>query len=322
MRFNKVGTDIAFAYERLQGGGLVGIPTETVYGLAANALDERAVAGIFEAKQRPTFDPLIVHVAHLDDLFKYVNKVPLTARELAEAFWPGPLTLVLEKQSTIPDLVTAGHPTVAVRIPNHPLTLDLLEAADFPLAAPSANPFGYVSPTRAKHVYDQLGEQVDYVLDGGPCQVGVESTIVQCTESSVRVLRLGGLPLESIEAVLGQPVDEVKTSSSNPSAPGMLSSHYAPSVPVELGTIPELLKKTNREENVGVLLFGDHHPDYSVQHQFNLSQKGDLNEAAANLFNVLRAMDRLKVDRILAERVPDRGIGRAINDRLSRAAAR
>src|SRR5579871_1590015 len=215
------------AAETLKRGGLVAIPTETVYGLAANALDVRAVAKIFAAKDRPFFDPLIVHLAELSWWPRVATEFPPMARKLAERFWPGPLTLILPKSDSIPDLVTSGMSTVGVRVPDHPLTRELLRLADVPAAAPSANPFGRLSPTTAEHVRRQLGDRVDFILDGGPCRVGVESTIVHVEGDVATLLRPGGVPLEEIEAVIG-PVHLSASSPQNaPAAPGMLDGHYA-----------------------------------------------------------------------------------------------
>ena len=291
------------------------MPTETVYGLAGNALDPDAVLTIFRVKNRPSFDPLIVHIDSLDKLDQFVTKVPEAARRLAEAFWPGPLTLLLPKRALIPDLVTAGLPTVAVRIPNHPLTLELLRSLDFPLAAPSANPFGYISPTTALHVADQLGDQIPYILDGGPAGIGLESTIVGFEEDIPTVFRLGGMALEDIEEVIG-PVSVRTHSTSNPKAPGMLSNHYAPRTPLVLLAPGE---SPPPNERAGALAFrqpfGGLNPDF----QRVLSETGDLNEAAKNLFAHLRALDTLPVDIIYAQSMPNQGLGSAINDRLRRA---
>lgn len=314
---SETGTDIYRAKELLEQGELVAIPTETVYGLAANAFDTEAALRIFEAKRRPSFDPLIVHTNSLEKARQFLLNLPKEAQQLAEAFWPGPLTLLLPKNDKIPDVVTSGLPSVAVRIPRHPLSLKLLEQLDFPLAAPSANPFGYISPTTAAHVADQLGDQVPYILDGGPCEVGVESTIIGFEESKTIVYRLGGMSVEDLEPYCRQ-IELMPYSSSNPQAPGQLKSHYAPRIPVLIGNIEEMLRQYRKEE-VAVLSFRDFYPEVK---QFTLSPSGDLNEAAQNLFKALRELDKLQVGYILAERVPDYGLGRAINDRLSRAAAR
>jgi L-threonylcarbamoyladenylate synthase len=313
------GTDLLLAAALLREGKLVAIPTETVYGLAANALDDRAVLGIYEVKNRPTFNPLIVHTHSLAGAEALVQEFPPVARALAQRFWPGPLTLVLKKQVRVPDLVTAGLDTVAVRVPRHPLTLRLLERLPFPLAAPSANPFGYISPTLPLHVHEQLGDRIAYILDGGACDVGLESTIVGFEQGKPVVYRLGGLGLEDIEEVAGAiSVQTVKES--QPVAPGMLLSHYAPRTPLILGSIPELLEQFGAEESA-VLSFSTSYTGIAPGRMVVLSKKGDLREAASRLFSGLRQLDRLNLRRILAECVPDTGLGKAINDRLRRASA-
>ena len=312
----KTGQDIAYARQQLMDGNLVAIPTETVYGLAANALDVDAVVKIFEVKNRPTFDPLIVHAVSIEQIQSFVADLPAEAKRLAEAFWPGPLTLVLNKKDIIPDLVTSGLKTVGVRIPRHPLTLELLQTLDFPLAAPSANLFGYVSPTTAYHVYSQLGQQIGYTLDGGACKIGIESTIVSFADG-VEVLRVGGCKLEDIKSIVGRV--KVRThSTSNPAAPGMMDSHYAPRTPLVMGDIKKLLK-IHEKEHVGILSFSDAYIKDDTKRQFVLSEKKDLEEAATRLFIGLRELDALNLQLILAEPVPDVGLGKAINDRLRRA---
>ncbi len=311
-----IGKDIDQAAAILQMGGLVAIPTETVYGLAANAFDGEAVVKIFAAKNRPAFDPLITHVADTDQLAPLVSHMPAAARQLMQAFWPGPLTLVLPKTHLMSDLVTSGLPTAAFRQPRHPLLQQLLSILDFPLVAPSANPFGYVSPTTPQHVEAQLGDKIDYILDGGPCQIGVESTIVGFEGEQPVVLRLGGLPVEDIEQVAGA-VRVKPHSTSRPQAPGMLESHYAPQAcRVVVGDLEHLIKKY-RQHKIGILSFSRKYPDYP---NFVLSERGDLNEAASRLFSALRWFDRQQLAYLLAEPVPDTGLGRAINDRLRRAA--
>lgn len=314
----QIGKDIGLAKDILINGKLVGIPTETVYGLAANAFDVDAVTKVFAAKERPSFDPLIVHANTLDKIAEFVEDIPEQALKLAKAYWPGPLTMLLKKKSNIPHLVTSGLDTVAVRIPRHPLTKSLLEQLDFPLAAPSANPFGYISPTTAQHVEDQLGDRIQYILDGGACIVGVESTIIGFDTNTPVVHRLGGMSIEEIESVVGK-TKLMPHSSSNPAAPGMLKSHYAPKKTLVLGDIPSLLEKY-RNDKLAILAFQKNYKD--LEHYHLLSQKGDLTEAAQNLFTKLRTLDNLPVDRIIAELVPDEGLGKAINDRLKRAAAK
>ncbi|MDQ6479963.1 L-threonylcarbamoyladenylate synthase [Dyadobacter sp. LHD-138] len=313
-----IGKDINLAKEFLQKRQLVAIPTETVYGLAGNALDEEAVLSIFETKNRPSFDPLIIHTDSLEKLKQYVQEIPEKAFLLAKKFWPGPLTLLLPKKDIIPDLVTSGLDTVAVRIPNHPLTLALLSELDFPLAAPSANPFGYISPTTAAHVSQQLGGKIPYILDGGECGIGIESTIIGFVEGVPTVYRLGGLSIEAIEEVVGA-VGLMPHSSSNPQAPGMLKSHYAPRKPFFLQDRKTI--SSTYDQATGYLLFDQFIEGIDRKYQRLLSPQGDLKEAAHNLFAYLRELDAQPVERILAELVPNIHLGRAINDRLKRAAA-
>ncbi len=310
-----IGTDPEQAASLLCNGDIVAIPTETVYGLAANAFDDAAVLQVFAAKQRPSFDPLIVHIGRREDVHRVARELPPGAEALMDAFWPGPLTLVLPKQAVVPDIVTSGLDTVGVRMPAHPLTLELLRQLEFPLAAPSANPFGYVSPTTAQHVADQLGEKVPYILDGGPCSVGVESTILGWDAGAWRLYRPGGIGVEAIEAVIGRVEPAVKQVL--PVAPGMLESHYAPRRPVYIGDIPALLAQ--HAGRVGVISFTT---PYEAARCEVLSPAGDLQEAARHLFAALRTLDACDVDVILAEVFPDHGLGRAINDRLRRAAAK
>jgi len=317
----QVGTDIQQASKCLQQGQLVAIPTETVYGLAGNALDVKAVSSIFETKNRPSFDPLILHVASLEKVNPFVSSFPEKLKRLAEAFWPGPLTVLLPRNASVPDLVTSGLDRVAVRVPNHPLTLALLAQLDFPLAAPSANPFGYISPTQAAHVEAQLGAQIPYILDGGVCAVGLESTIVGMEGEEVVIYRLGGLDLSEIESVVG-PVTVQAHSTSNPSAPGQLASHYAPRKPFLVGELNELVPKLIQEGRAfGVLSFSTHFPALPSDREFVLSPSKDLQEAAQRLFMGMRLLDESDAVVIVAEFVPEIGLGRAINDRLKRAAA-
>ncbi len=311
-----IARDPEEAARRLRAGQLVALPTETVYGLGANALNPTAVAGIFAAKHRPHFDPLILHQADTDRTLDCARSVPRQARQLAEACWPGPLTLVLPRRADIPDLVTAGLDTVALRVPDHPLTLSVLQAVDFPVAAPSANPFGFVSPTTAAHVAEQLGQRIDYILDGGPCRVGVESTIVAFMGERVVVLRKGGTPVEQLEQLLGHPVEVRTQSSSRPRAPGMLSSHYSPGIQLSIRAGAPV-QGGSRER--AVVCFGPDRP--GGPHTFNLSPTGSLEEAAQRLFGVLRQLAAGGYPVAEVELVPDHGLGQAINDRLRRAAA-
>lgn len=315
-----VGTDINMACNLLQQSEVVAIPTETVYGLAGNAFSDKAVARIFEVKNRPSFDPLIVHSDSLEKIKSFVKNIPDVALNLASHFWPGPLTLILPRTEKISDLVTSGLETVAVRMPNHPLTRQLLARLDFPLAAPSANPFGYISPTKASHVLTQLGDKIPYILDGGDCRVGIESTIVGFSGEKAIIYRLGGLSLEAIEKVAGQ-ISVMPHSSSNPKAPGMLKSHYAPGKPLFLTNLPELLQ-TYSPDKIGVLAFSQFQSAIPPQNQVVLSAQGSFSEAAQHLFAGMRYLDSLPIEVIYAELAPERDLGRAINDRIRRAAAK
>ncbi|MEQ8240598.1 MAG: L-threonylcarbamoyladenylate synthase [Cyclobacteriaceae bacterium] len=313
-----IGTDIAFAKKLLLNDQVIGLPTETVYGLAGNALHEKSIAKIFSVKNRPSFDPLIAHVDTLDKVHSIVEKFPLPLQKLAAHFWPGPLTLLLPKKSHVPFLLTSGLKKVAVRIPNHPLALELLGSIDFPLAAPSANPFGYVSPTTAKHVNDQLGEKIPYILNGGNCEVGLESTIVGFEDGQVVIHRLGGISLEEIEKIIG-PVKRDINESSNPKAPGMLKAHYSPTKKLLIGNIEDLMN-AQKNNDYGIISFKQSFLSSNPEREFVLSASGDMHEAAANLFSALRKLDDLDIDLILTELVPENGLGLAINDRLKRAA--
>lgn len=315
-----IGKDISKAKTLLEQGHLVGIPTETVYGLAGNALNPDAVAMIFATKNRPDFDPLILHTSAMERVHDFVKEIPFPLDLLASKFWPGPLTLLLPKKEIVPDLVTSGLDTVAVRVPSHPLTNELLSELDFPLAAPSANPFGYISPTKASHVNDQLGDKIAYILDGGDCEVGLESTIVGLEEGEVTVYRLGGLDLNAIREVVGE-VRVMTHSSSNPKSPGMLKSHYSPTKPFILGKLEELVSEySSNGIPFAVLSFNKIFPSLDQSKQIQLSQTKDLNEAAKNLFAAMRTLDTVDVSVILSELLPEEGLGRAINDRLRRAA--
>lgn len=307
-----IGSDAREAARRLTDGQLVALPTETVYGLGANGLDPVAVSKIFAAKKRPAFDPLILHQHSAEATLQYAVNIPELALRLT-ALWPGPLTLVLPRAATVPDLVTSGLDTVALRVPAHPLMTEVLGMVGFPVAAPSANPFGFVSPVTAAHVADQLGERIDYILDGGRCRVGLESTIVGFPGGIPTVLRKGGTPVETIEELLGRRVEIVAQSSSMPRAPGMLSSHYSPGIRIEL---------VDRADSCGtaevaVVRFGS--GTSGGTHFFDLSPEGDLEEAARRLFPTLRALAAGGYLAAVIELVPERGLGRAINDRLRRA---
>lgn len=315
----RIGTDVQMAADYLRNGDLVAIPTETVYGLAANALSEDAVLKIYAAKNRPRFNPLIVHISHWQQALPYIQLVNKDAEKLAEAFWPGPLTLLLPSNERIPNLVTAGSSRVAIRVPDHPLTLQLLQELDFPLAAPSANPSGYVSPTTAGHVWDGLSGKIPYILDGGACQVGLESTIVGWNEAAQAVVyRLGGVSLEALTQVLGVAPQLSTQLTENPETPGQLKSHYAPHTPLYLGKTTERIKAF-QGKNIWLIRFQQFHPGVPEAQQILLAPGGTLDEAAKNLFSVLRRLDQINAEVIIAEMLPNEGIGNAINDRLQRA---
>jgi L-threonylcarbamoyladenylate synthase len=305
--------NIARAAEALKAGRLVAFPTETVYGLGADATNPRAVAGVFAVKGRPQFNPLIVHVFDLaaaERLAIFTDK----ALRLAAAFWPGPLTLVLARrpEAAIADLVAAGLDTVAVRVPDHPIARSLLAAAGLPLAAPSANRSGHVSPTRAEHVLADLGDALALILDGGPTAHGLESTVLDATGDPIALLRPGAVAADVIEAVLGEPLVRPAQSDVRPRSPGQLATHYAPATPLRLDV-------ASAGPGEALLAFGPAPPhDGPV---INLSPTGDLIEAAANLFAALRALDKTGAATIAVMPIPATGLGEAINDRLRRAAA-
>ena len=316
--------DIIQAGSMIRQGGLVAFPTETVYGLGANAMDAAAVAGVFEVKGRPRFDPLIVHIADPEQLTDVAASVPPLAMKLIEKFWPGPLSLVLEKQTCIPDIVTAGLPSVAVRCPAHELARRLIQAGGVPIAAPSANRFGYVSPTTAEHVVEQFGNQLPIVLDGGPCRIGVESTVVSFVHSPDRhptLLRPGGITLEEIEEIVGT-VKIHMHEVSRPASPGQLIQHYSPATRLLLTTDEFPADETTGGARVGLLSFRRPISPGGFSATEVLSEQGCLREAAVNLFAALRRLDALGLDLIVARPVPEVELGRAIMDRLRRAAAR
>jgi len=304
--------DIADAARALREGKVGIFPTETVYGLGANALDERAVAQIFSLKSRPHFNPLIIHHT-LERAFHWASRVPEEARRLAERFWPGPLALVVPKTEAIPYLVTGGLETVAIRVPDHPVAQALLERCDFPVAAPSANFFQALSPTELIHLDPKLRAGAAFALDGGPCRVGLESTIVAFLPAPV-VLRAGGISLESLREVVPEISIYHPSPDERPRSPGMLARHYSPRTPVRfVGEESTAVKK-------GALFFDRPFGGDFVATEF-LSRSGDLNEAARNLFRLLRRLDDAGVEEIVATLVPETGLGLAINDRLRRARA-
>lgn len=313
----EISKDINRAAELLRNHEVVAIPTETVYGLAANALDEEAVRKIFEIKKRPLSNPLILHIHDLEKLDEYVTEVPPLAKQLIEAFWPGPLTLVLPKRNTVPDIITAGQNTVAIRMLNHPLSRELLAKLDFPLAAPSANPFQAISPTQASHVVNYFPHEIKMVLDGGDCAHGIESSIIGFNHEGKAVLyRLGSLSVEEIEKVSGKLImnkkEEVIT-------PGMLDKHYSPRKKLVLVDDIKKWLQENTEQQIAILSFNTKYEAVNICQQEILSAKGDLHEAMSNLYNAMMKLDEGSAELILAEMLPNTSWGISINDRLTRA---
>lgn len=307
----------------IQRGGLVAFPTETVYGLGADATNAHAVAKIFEVKARPRFDPLIVHVASVEEARSLWTQCPESARKLMEAFWPGPLTLVLPKNERIPDLVTAGLSTVAVRMPDHPVALELIRQAGCPIAAPSANRFGGVSPTTAQAVREELGESVDLILDGGLTRVGIESTVLGFEGERAVLLRPGGVPVEAITRLVGKVLIR-QVDPAHPESPGMLSRHYAPRTPLYLledTTVPRRFEAPFQvaKGSIGLLSLSPVLQAKGLTHIEVLSHTGDLVEAATRFFQALRRLDALGLEAIVALPMPEHGLGLALMDRLRKA---
>ncbi len=321
-----ISKDISKAVQLLTAEEIVAIPTETVYGLAGNIYSEKAIKSIFETKQRPFFNPLIVHIPSVDYLSSIVEYIPKKAKLLAEAFWPGPLTLVLKKKSTIPDIITAGKDTVAVRVPNHNVTLELLKQLPFPLAAPSANPFSSISPTTAEHVETYFKDNIKMVLDGGPCKSGIESTIIGFENDEPIIYRFGSTAIEAIEAIVGKiEIKNMVTERSrsqkevSPDAPGMLERHYAPkTITVLTDNILKSIKQYSTKR-IGLLIFKTEFKSDAISTQIILSKNGNLEEAASKLYDALHQLDNQGLDLIIAEEFPDYGLGKSINDRLERA---
>lgn len=300
----------------IKSGGIVSFPTETVYGLGADAFNSNAVKRIFEVKNRPFFDPIIVHIHDMSQLEKIAVNICSKVKKLTEKFWPGPLTLILIKSESIPDIVTSGLSTVAVRMPDHKVAIELIKKSETAIAAPSANPFGYLSSTTAEHVLNQLGDKVDMILDGGKCSVGVESTIVKFDDKGNRLLRPGGVPVEEIESILGS-INVSHELSETIEAPGSLPYHYSPVTPLEIVDDAGDIDFNNKD--AAFLLFSI--PDIEVSNERIeiLSASGNMSEAAASLFSALHRLDKLKLKIIYAERVPEVGLGLAIMDRLRKA---
>lgn len=317
--------ELAEAADTLRSGGLVAIPTETVYGLAGNAWDPKALARIFEAKNRPQFDPLIVHVANPEGADEVADMSTPHARALARSLWPGPLTMVLPRRPGVPDLATSGLSTVGVRCPAHPVARLVIELAGVPAAAPSANPFGYLSPTRAEHVAAQLGERVDLIVDGGPCPIGVESTVLDLSASPPLVLRPGAVSMEELMRLVPG-VELFDRATSSPRAPGQLPSHYAPRAPLRLLARGGLVD-AKPGARAAALCFGRASADRirdggRFGRVVDLSPAMDPREAACALFSALHELDAEAWPELWAERLPDDGIGRAVNDRLYKASVK
>lgn len=313
-----ITADINKAIEVLLNDNIIGMPTETVYGLAGNAYSENAIKKIFDLKKRPFYNPLIVHIKCVSYLNKIAIDIPDMAFKLATKFWPGPLTLVLKKQPHILNLVTGGNETVGIRVPNHPVALALLNNLDFPLAAPSANPFKAISPTNALHVLNYFGETLDVILDGGECVKGIESTIIGFENSLPVLYRHGSISVEEIEKIVGNLIININDDS-KPSSPGMLSRHYAPNTAIYLTNNVNSLIKSFSGKKIGLLLFKNKVLNNKNVEQEVLSESGDLNESAKNLYAALHRLDHKNLDLIIAERLPDIGLGKTINDRLQRA---
>lgn len=323
IRLQPTEQNIAHCADLLRSGELVAVPTETVYGLAGNALTEASARKIFAVKGRPLIDPLIAHFHQIESASQHIELNPSIERA-AEAFWPGPLTIVAPKKPSIPDIVTAGLPSAAIRIPGHPVLRKLLAQLEFPLAAPSANPFGYVSPTQATHVERTLGHQIKAILDAGPCQHGVESTILDLRNaSSPRILREGPISREAIsEALKIEAVNATQTTNTtgNQTAPGRLTQHYSPNTPVELHTPNSLQHEQVTPDEALVLL--KRPTSTTPENVYWLSEQGDLSEIAHNLFDLVQTLDLRNFRCLHIETCPESGLGRAVNDRLRRAAAK
>ena len=313
-----ITSDLNQVKTALINGDIIALPTETVYGLAANIYLDSALEKVFKLKKRPSYNPLIVHISNASILEQIAKNIPAKARELANVFWPGPLTLVLEKQDQIPDRVTAGKPTVAVRVPNHPIALQLLKSLNFPLAAPSANPFGSLSPTSAEHVAHYFKEEINFILDGGPCSCGLESTIIGFENDEPVLYRYGAISIEEIKKIIGQ-IKVKNQNSKNPSAPGMLSRHYAPKTQIQINEDISLALAQNPDKKIGVLSFRKNKKIKTEIHQEVLSISGDLNEASKNLYAALHRLDQMNLDLIISSFFPEKGLGKTINDRLKRA---
>ncbi len=314
-QLSPTSNNIKISAKELKLGNLVAFPTETVYGLGADGLNPIAVSKIFETKKRPTFNPLILHINSMQMLNKIAWLEEKKIEKLLDKFWPGPLTIILPKKEIVPDIVTAGLETVAVRMPNNKIALQLIKELGNPIAAPSANSFGKLSPTTAEHVAKQLSEKVDIILDGGSCNVGVESTIVKITKDKNYLLRPGGISVEELESVAGK--FENLNNENKPDSPGQLKIHYAPEIPIYFFDEEKIIE--NRYKNLGGLFFRKSKLEKYFSSIKILSQKGNLNEAAANVFSFLHEFENENVDMIFVEPIEYSGLGNAIMDRLSKA---
>ena len=313
-----ITTNIQAAKAILDSEGVIGFPTETVYGLAANIYSEKAIKAIFQLKNRPSNNPLIVHIHSMEQLDVVAKEVPEEAVLLAKEFWPGPLTLILPKKKTISSLVTGGKDTVAVRIPNHALALDLLKTVEFPLAAPSANPFSSISPTSAQHVATYFGEKVPVILDGSQCEYGIESTIIGFENDKMVLYRKGSIPIESIEKTIGY-LPELKSSHQQIKAPGMYLRHYAPTTQLRVVENSDSAIMNIDSTKIGLITLSPKAIHSKVYKHVVLSQTGSLEEAAYNLYRTFHELDLLKLDVMFIEKFPDYGIGSSLNDRIERA---
>lgn len=314
----EIGKDIRKAVELLQQGDVIGLPTETVYGLAGNALNAQAVEKIFAVKDRPKFNPLILHVDTVDKMRRLVQEIPESAQRLMDAFWPGPMTLLLPRSADVPDLITAGHPTVAIRIPSHAIAKALLSQLDFPVAAPSANPFGYISPTTSAHVEKQIGWKIPYILEGGNCLQGIESTIIGFEDDRPIIYRLGSISVEEITQVIPNVEVRVKPES-HPVAPGMLPYHYSPRTPMLLtDDIIETVKRFDGKR-IGIITHSKSIDIGDNITEIRLTLTDDLKEAGRNLYASMQNLDSRELEVIIAERFPDKELGRTLNDRLEKA---
>ena len=313
----KVGKSIYESVKNLIKGEIVCIPTETVYGLGVNALDQKAVDKVFKLKKRPYFDPLICHTNSIEKVKMFVKNFPRKAEILAKKFWPGPLTILLEKKNIVPDITTSKLKKVGFRIPDNKLTLSILEKIDFPIAAPSANPFGYISPTLPKHILDMFKNDISYVLDDGGCNIGIESTIVGFEDKKTLVYRVGGITIEKLESIIGK-VEIFKRNIELPISSGMLKNHYSPKKDLIVGEIESLIKKYINKK-IGILSFNKYYKGIDLKNQIILSKNLNLEQASRNLYKSLHLLDNMNIDIILTSLLPNHGIGKSINDRIIKA---